>query len=69
VAQDEQRGLVAPVDVVEDDDQAAAPGGDRQHRLGQVVEDPEPVLGDSAWPASTVSGSTPSERSTWRHGQ
>ncbi len=42
MAQDEQRWFVTPVDVVEDDDRAAR-AGDATHRLGQVLEDPEPV--------------------------
>ena len=43
VAQDKQRRLVAPVDVVEDDDQATLTV-DATHRLGHAVEDPKPVL-------------------------
>jgi hypothetical protein len=42
VAQDQERRLVAPVDVVEDDDQAALVG-DTAYRLGHLVEDPEPI--------------------------
>jgi hypothetical protein len=44
MAKDEERRLVGPVDVVEDHDQAALVGR-APHRLGHVVQDPEPVLG------------------------
>lgn len=44
VAEDEQRRLVGPVDVVEDDDQPA-PARRGADGLGHVVEDAEPVLG------------------------
>jgi hypothetical protein len=43
MTEDEERRLVAPVDIVEDDDQPALRGGALQ-RLGHIIEDAEPVL-------------------------
>ncbi len=44
VAQDQQRRLVGPVDVVEDDEQAVCRLGRAPQGLGHVVEQPEPIL-------------------------
>ena|SRR5947209_4912385 len=43
MAEDEERRLVAPLDVVEDDDQPVLCRG-ATHGLGHIVEDAEPVL-------------------------